>query len=58
MLACLSSRHGLVFPWGNRPKEHHPGRELYIIPLLSSDPVPDYMELLDDLRLPKIRLSN
>ncbi|KAF8074849.1 hypothetical protein FPV67DRAFT_1357997, partial [Lyophyllum atratum] len=51
-------RHGLVFPWGNRPKDHHPGRELYIIPLLSSNPLPDYMELLDDLHLPKLRTAN
>ncbi|RDB20911.1 Transcription factor bye1 [Hypsizygus marmoreus] len=51
-------RHGLVFPWGNRPKDHHPGRELYIIPLLSSDPMPEFMELLDDLHLPKIRKAN
>ncbi|KAG5654372.1 hypothetical protein H0H81_003830 [Sphagnurus paluster] len=51
-------RHGLVFPWGHRPMEHHPGRELYIIPLLSSDPLPEYMELLDDLHLPKLRKVN
>ncbi|KAJ6493533.1 hypothetical protein C8R47DRAFT_409491 [Mycena vitilis] len=51
-------RHGLVFPWGSRPKEHNPGKELYIIPLLSSDSLPDYMELLDNLHLPKIRTSN
>ncbi|KAF5383828.1 hypothetical protein D9615_003631 [Tricholomella constricta] len=51
-------RHGLVFPWGHRPKDHHPGRELYIIPLLSSDPLPDYMELLDNLHLPKLRKAN
>ncbi|KAF9075359.1 hypothetical protein BDP27DRAFT_1315936 [Rhodocollybia butyracea] len=51
-------RHGLVFPWGNRPKDHHPGKELYIIPLLSSEPLPDYIELLDDLKLPKLRIIN
>ncbi|KAL0575976.1 Transcription factor bye1 [Marasmius crinis-equi] len=51
-------RHGLVFPWGQRPKEHHPGKEMYIIPLLSSEPLPDYMELLDDLKLPKERTSD
>ncbi|KAG5647794.1 hypothetical protein DXG03_007716 [Asterophora parasitica] len=51
-------RHGLVFPWGNRQKDHHPGRELYIIPLLSSDPLPEYMELLDDLHLPRVRKAN
>ncbi|KAJ7623200.1 hypothetical protein FB45DRAFT_98273 [Roridomyces roridus] len=51
-------RHGLVFPWGTRPKETNPGKELYIIPLLSSDPIPDYMELLDNLRLPAARATN
>ncbi|KAJ7043631.1 hypothetical protein C8F04DRAFT_1366635 [Mycena alexandri] len=51
-------RHGLVFPWGSRPKDHHPGKELYIIPLLSSDTLPDYMELLDNLQLPKVRNTN
>ncbi|KAJ6591535.1 hypothetical protein DFH09DRAFT_1273453 [Mycena vulgaris] len=51
-------RHGLVFPWGNRPKDFNPGKELYIIPLLSSDSLPDYMELLDNLHLPKIRNTN
>ncbi|KAG6919512.1 hypothetical protein DXG01_005102 [Tephrocybe rancida] len=51
-------RHGLVFPWGSKPQDHHPGRELYIIPLLSSDPLPEYMELLDDLHLPKTRKAN
>ncbi|KAF7356595.1 Transcription elongation regulator [Mycena venus] len=51
-------RHGLVFPWGSRPKDYCPGKELYIIPLLSSDSLPDYMELLDNLTLPKIRNAN
>ncbi|KAF9006144.1 hypothetical protein BDQ17DRAFT_1352832 [Cyathus striatus] len=51
-------RHGLVFPWGNRAKEHLPGRELYIIPLLSTEPLPEYMELLDELKLPKLRNVN
>ncbi|KAL1733912.1 hypothetical protein EV714DRAFT_203389 [Schizophyllum commune] len=49
------SRHGLVFPWGQRPKEHHPGRELYIIPLHAHEPLPEFMELMDDLKLPKDR---
>ncbi|KAF8906293.1 hypothetical protein CPB84DRAFT_1770475 [Gymnopilus junonius] len=48
-------RHGLVFPWGNRPKEYHPGRELYMIPLPQSDPLPEFVELLDDLKMPKTR---
>ncbi|KAK0467034.1 uncharacterized protein EV420DRAFT_1506824 [Desarmillaria tabescens] len=50
-------RHGLVFPWGPRPKDA-PGREFYIVPLLSSDPIPEFMELLDNLRLPKVRQTN
>ena len=54
----ICSRHGLVFPWGSRPKEYHPGRELYMIPLLQSEPLPEYMELLDELKLPKIRTSD
>jgi SPOC domain len=51
-------RHGLVFPWGHHPKDHHPGRELYIIPLLSSDPLPDFIELMDNMNLPKVRKVN
>jgi len=49
------SRHGLIFPWGNAPARHFPGRELYIIPLLAEESIPDYMELLDELKLPKTR---
>ncbi|KAF6761710.1 hypothetical protein DFP72DRAFT_628969 [Ephemerocybe angulata] len=51
-------RHGLVFPWGSRPKEHHPGRELYMIPLAANEPIPEYIELLDNLQLPKDRTRN
>ncbi|OJT02887.1 hypothetical protein TRAPUB_6557 [Trametes pubescens] len=49
------SRHGLIFPWGHNPKSSAPGRELYIVPLLSSDPIPEYMELLDQLQFPPTR---
>ncbi|KAI9509768.1 hypothetical protein F5148DRAFT_1298712 [Russula earlei] len=49
-------RHGLIFPWGSRGREW--GRELYVIPLLSSHTLPDYLELLDDLRLPKTRSAD
>ncbi|KAF9454334.1 hypothetical protein P691DRAFT_809892 [Macrolepiota fuliginosa MF-IS2] len=48
-------RHGLIFPWGQRPKDWCPGRELYLIPLLASEPLPEYLELLDDLIIPKTR---
>lgn len=44
-----------MFPWGTRPKEYHPGRELYMIPLLQTHPLPEFVELLDDLKLPAIR---
>ncbi|KAF8141535.1 hypothetical protein EV363DRAFT_1425646 [Boletus edulis] len=52
------NRHGLVFPWGHQPKDYHPGKELYIVPLLASSPLPDFIELLDELRLPKVRQNN
>ncbi|CDO75985.1 hypothetical protein BN946_scf184548.g2 [Trametes cinnabarina] len=48
-------RHGLIFPWGHNPKSSAPGRELYMVPLLSTDPIPEYMELLDQLQLPPTR---
>ncbi|KAI0334554.1 hypothetical protein GY45DRAFT_1269691 [Cubamyces sp. BRFM 1775] len=48
-------RHGLIFPWGHNPKSSAPGRELYVVPLLSTDPIPEYMELLDQLQLPQSR---
>lgn len=55
LTTLLYSRHGLIFPWGHNPKSSAPGRELYIVPLLSSDPIPEYMELLDQLQFPPIR---
>ena len=49
----MISRHGLIFPWGSRGREW--GRELYVIPLLSSHTLPEYIELLDELHLPQTR---
>lgn len=49
-------RHGLIFPWGSRGREW--GRELYVVPLPSSHPLPDYIELLDDMRLPRTRSAD
>ncbi|KAA1469150.1 hypothetical protein DENSPDRAFT_834719 [Dentipellis sp. KUC8613] len=49
-------RHGLIFPWGNRGREW--GKELYVIPLLSAHPLPDYLEMLDSLQLPKERKAD
>ncbi|KLO12715.1 hypothetical protein SCHPADRAFT_904862 [Schizopora paradoxa] len=52
------SRHGLIFPWGMHPKPTDPGRELYIIPMKKDEPVPEYIELLDNLQLPMERPDN
>ncbi|KIK32799.1 hypothetical protein CY34DRAFT_110842 [Suillus luteus UH-Slu-Lm8-n1] len=41
------NRHGLVFPWGNQPKDYHPGKALYVVPLLANHPLPDFIELMD-----------
>ncbi|KAH9056266.1 hypothetical protein EDB87DRAFT_1638219 [Lactarius vividus] len=49
-------RHGLIFPWGSRGREW--GRELYVVPLPSSHPLPEYIELLDDMRLPHTRSAD
>ncbi|KAF5362569.1 hypothetical protein D9756_002357 [Leucocoprinus leucothites] len=51
-------RHGLIFPWGQRPKDVCPGRELYVIPLRANEPLPEYVELLDELRIPKTRKAD
>ncbi|KAI0372702.1 hypothetical protein BV20DRAFT_39896 [Pilatotrama ljubarskyi] len=51
-------RHGLIFPWGHSPKSSAPGRELYMVPLLSIDPIPEYMELLDQLQLSQSRSAD
>ena len=58
VLMTFYRRHGLIFPWGHNPKSSAPGRELYVVPLLSADPIPEYMELLDELQLPKERSTD
>ncbi|THH17772.1 hypothetical protein EW146_g3089 [Bondarzewia mesenterica] len=49
-------RHGLIFPWGNRGKDW--GKELYVVPLPAAQAIPEFVELLDDLRLPKERIAD
>src|SRR5713226_1119517 len=56
LIVNVNSRHGLIFPWGQKGREW--GRELYAIPLLSSHTLPEYIELLDDLHLPKTRSAD
>ncbi|CAE7228631.1 unnamed protein product [Rhizoctonia solani] len=48
-------RYGLVFPWGQDPPLSAPGKELYIAPLLPEHPIPEYLQLLDNVRIPSKR---
>ncbi|KAJ1306574.1 hypothetical protein OPQ81_007575 [Rhizoctonia solani] len=45
-------RYGLVFPWGQDPPLSAPGKELYIAPLLPDHPIPEYLQLLDNVNIP------
>lgn len=55
LLILNPSRHALVFPWGLQPRPNAPGKELYLVPLLQGEPIPEFLELADDHRLPKER---
>ncbi|KAF8323552.1 transcription factor S-II, central domain-containing protein [Cantharellus anzutake] len=59
IVAVLTSkrRHGVVFPWGNPAPPDAPGKELYLVPLQPSDPVPEYLQLLDHVQLPDVRTA-
>ncbi|KAG8901951.1 hypothetical protein FRC00_003212 [Tulasnella sp. 408] len=48
-------RHGLVFPWAGVPSERATGRDCYLIPFKPEDPTPEFIELLDNVQLPKAR---
>ncbi|CAE6521143.1 unnamed protein product [Rhizoctonia solani] len=48
-------RYGLVFPWGQDPPLSAPGKELYIAPLLPDHPIPEYLQLLDNVNIPAKR---
>ncbi|CAE6367280.1 unnamed protein product [Rhizoctonia solani] len=48
-------RYGLVFPWGQDPPLSAPGKELYIAPLLPEHPIPEYLQLLDNVTIPAKR---
>ncbi|KZP01442.1 hypothetical protein CALVIDRAFT_547838 [Calocera viscosa TUFC12733] len=51
-------RHGIVFPWGTKPSETAIGKDLYLVPLKSNDPLPEYVQLLNHLELPVHRLDD
>ncbi|KAG8785843.1 hypothetical protein FRC15_000606 [Serendipita sp. 397] len=51
-------RHGLVFPWGAHPPPTAPGKDLYLIPLEASKPLPEFIDLLDHVQIPKQRDEN
>ncbi|GJJ11332.1 hypothetical protein Clacol_005564 [Clathrus columnatus] len=46
-------RHAVIHPWGSRPSPDAPGKELYLIPVLPNQPLPDYIEILDLVTFPK-----
>lgn len=48
-------RHGLVFPWAGVSSDRATGRDCYLIPFRAEDPTPEFIELLDDVQLPKKR---
>lgn len=49
------SRHAVVHPWGPNPGPEAPGKELYLIPILPHETLPDYVEILDLVKFPKQR---
>lgn len=53
MLIVCSSRHAVIHPWGSRPTPDAPGKELYLVPVIANQPLPDYVELLDLVKFPK-----
>ncbi|EJD47952.1 hypothetical protein AURDEDRAFT_86321, partial [Auricularia subglabra TFB-10046 SS5] len=46
-------RYGVSFPWGNPPPPTAPGKELYIVPLMPHQPLPESVELLDNVHIPQ-----
>ncbi|CAE6368904.1 unnamed protein product [Rhizoctonia solani] len=50
-------RYGLIFPWGQDPPLSAPGKELYIVPLQPEQPIPEYLQLLDNVNIPVERDS-
>ncbi|KAF8596770.1 hypothetical protein BDV93DRAFT_527877 [Ceratobasidium sp. AG-I] len=56
-LLIAKDRYGLIFPWGQDPALSAPGKELYIAPLLPEHPVPEYLQLLDNVKIPPERDS-
>jgi hypothetical protein len=45
----------VVHPWGSNPGPDAPGKELYLIPILPHEALPDYVEILDLVKFPKQR---
>jgi len=51
-------RHALVFPWAGLPPDQAVGKDLYLVPFTPNDPTPEFIELLDEVHLPKARTGN
>jgi len=49
------SRHAVVHPWGPNPGPDAPGKELYLIPIMPHEVLPEYVEILDLVKFPKQR---
>ncbi|KAH7105803.1 hypothetical protein BKA62DRAFT_688013 [Auriculariales sp. MPI-PUGE-AT-0066] len=51
-------RYGVSLPWATVPTASAIGKELYIIPLPKDAPLPDPIELIDDLQVPRTGREN
>ncbi|QRW02810.1 transcription elongation factor S-II [Ceratobasidium sp. AG-Ba] len=56
-LLIQKDRYGLVFPWGQDPQLSAPGKEFYVVPLLPEHPIPEYLQLLDNVKIAEHRDS-
>ncbi|KAG8899364.1 hypothetical protein FRB99_006764, partial [Tulasnella sp. 403] len=52
------NRHALVFPWTGLPADQMIGKDFYLIPFHPEHNTPEFIELLDELRLPKKRTQS
>jgi len=45
-------RHGIAFPWGAKPSDAALGKDLYLVPLKATEPIPEFVQVLDHVELP------
>lgn len=51
----LYRRYAVSHPWGSPPPPHAPGKELYICSLPADAPIPEAVDMLDNMCLPRNR---